>query len=207
MCFVDHDGCAVFLGQTHDFGHVGHVAFHGEHAVGDNEFELVGVAALELFLQTVHVVVAVFELAGERQAAPFDYGGMVLLVPDNVVFAASEGGNHTEIDFKAGGVYHHVFLADVVGDCCFEFLVQVECAVEERRAGAAGAVFAGGLDGRFFYAGVVDKSCVAVGAEHEHAATVDNHFGILLRGNCSKIWIHAGGFGFLGCGVLCEFSL
>ena len=59
--FVNHHGGVVFLCQADDFRQVGHITLHREHAVGNDEFHLLGVAALELLFERLHVVVLVFE--------------------------------------------------------------------------------------------------------------------------------------------------
>ena len=65
VCFVDHDACIVFLCESYDFWDVGHITFHGEHAVGDDELDLVGFALLELLFKRCHVVVLVFQRLAE----------------------------------------------------------------------------------------------------------------------------------------------
>ena len=73
----------------------------------------------------------VFETGGEAQTTAFNDGGVILLVVNHVVFAAGEAGDNAEVNLEAGGVDHHILLADVFGDSAFELLVEVECAVEE----------------------------------------------------------------------------
>jgi hypothetical protein len=204
---VDHDSGVVFLGKLDDAREIGHVAFHREHAVGHDELDFVGSALAKLRLKALHIVVLVFERLRERQPTPLDNRCVVLFVPDDIVFAAGQTRHYAEVHAEPRRVNHHIFLAYILGDARLELLVEVERAVEEGRAGAAGAILAGGLDGRFFDAGVVDKTGVAVRTEHEHALAVDNHFRILLRGNGAEIRIDTCRFGLLGSGILGELFL
>ncbi len=91
VCFVYHDACIVFFSEAYNLFDICDIAFHGEHAVGDNEFYFVRRAFLELFFERLHVVVFVFERLAERQAATFYYRSVVLFVPKDVVFSACEG--------------------------------------------------------------------------------------------------------------------
>ncbi|CDE56591.1 uncharacterized protein BN799_00704 [Prevotella sp. CAG:873] len=59
---INHDAGIILLGQAHDFRYIGHIAFHGKHTVSNDEFHLVGFAALQLLLQRCHVIVLVLEL-------------------------------------------------------------------------------------------------------------------------------------------------
>ena len=87
---------------------------------------------------------------------------MVLLVPDDIVFASCESRHDSEVDSEAGAVYHHVLFADVFGDTCFEGLVEIQGAVEKGGASATGSVFFCSLYGGFFDAGVVYEPGIAV---------------------------------------------
>ena len=62
MGFIHHDAGIVLLGQPYDFGHMGHVSFHAEDTVSDDQFHLVRLASTELFFQRLHVVMLIFEL-------------------------------------------------------------------------------------------------------------------------------------------------
>ena len=59
VCFVHHDAGVVLLLQLHDFRKFCQVAFHGEKAVRDNQFDGVGVATHQLAFQVLHVVVLI----------------------------------------------------------------------------------------------------------------------------------------------------
>lgn len=188
---VDHHGGVVLLCQLHYLVDMRHVAFHGEDGVGDDELDGVGLAALELLLEAVHVVVAVLEVVGEAEAAAFDDGGVVLLVEDDVVLSAGEGGDNAEVDAEAGGVDHGVFLAHVLGQARLELLVNLEGAVEEGGACHAGAELACGLNGGLYHLGVVGQAHIAVGTEHEDLAAVHHDFGVLLTGDGAEVGVHS----------------
>ena len=88
--FINHHTGIILLGKTNNFGQISHVAFHREHAVGDDELHLIFVALLQLLLKRSHVVVLIFQRIGERQTASFNNRSMVLFVPNDVVVASSE---------------------------------------------------------------------------------------------------------------------
>ncbi len=132
---------------------------------------------------------------------------MVLFVPKDVILAARQSRYHSEIHSEAGRVYHHILLADIFGYLVLQFLMQIERSVEKRRAGTSGAILACCFYGGFLYPRVVDQTGIAVGAEHQHLASVDGDLGILLARNSPEIRIHPGRFSFLGLNVLGKFGL
>ncbi len=207
MGFVHHHSGVVLLGELNYGGDIGHIPFHREYAVGDDEFHFVGFAALKLFFKRCHVVVLILERLGKAKAASFDYRGMVLLVPQDIVFAAAERRYYSEIYSEACGINHHVLFADIFCKAALKLLVELHGAVEERRSGTSGAKLAGGFDGCLLDAGVVDKAGIAVAAEHQHLLAVDVHLGVLLGCDGAEIWINAGRLCFLRSSVLREFCL
>ena len=85
----------------------------------------------------------------------------------------------SHVDVEAGREAHGLFLSDIFGKFLLKFDMKVERSVEETRTCTARTVFLRGLYGRFLYLGVVCKSHVAVGAEHEDSLSVKDDFGIL----------------------------
>ncbi len=207
MRLVDHDCGIIFLGKLHNLGQVGNIAFHREHAVGNYQFDFVGLATLELLFEALHIVVLVLERLGERQTTTLDNRCVVLLVPKYVVLSTGKSRHNTEVDAEACRINHYIFFAYVLGDTRLKLFVKVESAVKKRRAGTARAVLAGSLYGRFLYPRVVDKTRIAIGPEHKNPATVDYHFGILFRRNCAKIRVYARSFSFLRYSIFSEFGL
>ncbi len=132
---------------------------------------------------------------------------MVLLIPKDVIFAAGERADYSEIDTEAGRVDHYVFFADIFGDARLELLVKVKGAIEERRAGAAGAIFSDSVNRSLFDSRVIDQSGIAVRTEHEDFTTIDGNFGVLLGVNSSEVGINACGLGLLRLVVSGKFLL
>src|SRR5690606_10915440 len=89
---VDHDHGAVPVGEVADLVQRGHVAVHGEDAVGDDQ-RAAGAALgglLELPLQVRHVAVGVAEAAGLGQPDAVDDRRVVQRVGDHRVLRAEQ---------------------------------------------------------------------------------------------------------------------
>ena len=150
---------------------------------------------------------AVFQGVGEGQLFALDDRGMVELVKEDIVVASCDARYYAAVGLKAGREKDSAVFAKKVGKELFELLVQVEGAVEERTAGAAGAVFVNGGLGGFFDLGVVGEAEVAVGAEHQHAFAVHDDFGVLVARNGTEIRINPLLFDNLGLLVFGQFLL
>ena len=177
---VHHDGSVVLLGQTYYLRQVRHVAFHGEHTVGDYQLHLVRLTLLQLRLKALHVVMLVLQVIGKRQPASLDNRRMVLLVQYDVILTSSQGRYHTKVHAESSGIYHGVLLAYIVGQTRLQILVDSKRAVQEWGTGKAGAVFAGSLHGRLDNLGMIGQSHIGIRPEHQHLPAVDHHLGVLL---------------------------
>ena len=122
---IDHDAGVVFLRERDDLRQLGHVALHAEDAVDDDQLDLVGLAFLELLFQRLHIVVLEFQFGGEREAMALDDGGVVELVPEDVVLASCHAGDDAQIHLEAGGEDDRVFLADEFRQAFLELDMQI----------------------------------------------------------------------------------
>ena len=83
--FVHVHARAVGLGQLQDAAQVGDVAFHAEHAFGDDEDLLVRRAVLQAALEMLQVVVAEAHRARRRPQRAFHQAGVQVVVADHHV--------------------------------------------------------------------------------------------------------------------------
>ena len=95
MCFIYHDTGIVFVFQTDNFWQRSQITFHGEDTIYNNQFNGIGIAFLELFLQIFHVIVLVLELAGERQSTAVNNRGVVTFITDDIVFPSCNGSDNS----------------------------------------------------------------------------------------------------------------
>lgn len=207
MGFINHEGCLVLVADVHELWDRSHIAFHGEYAVGDDEFGSFDGALLEDTLEVLDVVVLVFVGCGESDLFAFHDGGVVTFVVDDEIVAASDTGDYARIGLETSGEEHDAVLAHELGEFVLELDVDIEGAVEERRTRTTGAVFVDSGFSSLFDFWVVGEAEIGVGAEHKHLAAIDDHLGILLRRDGSEIGIDALGFGLLRDGILGKFFL
>ena len=128
------------------------------------------------------------ELALGEQAA-FDNAGVVALVAEHVFAFADQRADDAEVDLETGAVEQHGLLVDQFGQGRFQLQVDVQRAVQEPRAGAAGAVFLHRRPGGLLDLGMVGQAQVAVGTQHEDLLALDDDLGVLRGGNGAKIGV------------------
>ncbi len=114
---------------------------------------------------------------------------MVLLVEYHIVLTAGERRHHSEIDAESCGIEHRILLSHPVRYSGFKIFMDGQCAVKERGSGQTCAIFPRGFHCGLYHLGVIGKTQVAVGSEHQHFFAVHHHLGILLRRYCTEIWI------------------
>ena len=165
------------------------VAFHREDAVHDDELHGVLGAAAEAALQVLHVVVLVVQRLGKRKAASVHDGGMVPVVADDEVVTGEKLRDDAGIHREAGGEAQGFVLAHECGELLFELDMDVQGAVQETGAGAAGTVLFEGLDARLDDAVVAGEACIGVGTEHEDLVSFHLHFRALFALYFSKIGV------------------
>ena len=154
---------------------VGHAAGHGEDGVGDDE----GVFPAGMFAEAAFEVVeaVVDDDASFAGARALDQAGVVVAGgEDGAVLGGAQladGAVCAQVGEEARGKDERARFADVPGQFAFEGFVQVEVAVEQARAGAAGAVAVDGLVRRAQHLGVVGEPEVVVRAHHDLALSID----------------------------------
>ena len=203
VSLIDHQGSIVFIAELDHLVDLSYIAFHREDAVGDDEFAVVGVVLLEKTLEVFEVEVLVLIVGGKGYLLAFHDGGVVALVEIDEVVAAGDARDGAGVGEESRGEEHHSVLAQELAKLVLEADVDIESAVEEGRAGAAGTVFVDGGFGSLFYFRMVGKSKIRVRTEHKHLLTVYQHLGVLLRGDRGKVGVNAFGFCFLRCSILC----
>ena len=67
---------------------------------------------------------------------------------------------------ETGAEHQSRFLVQEFGQSGFQLFVEIESPVQETGAGATGAIFADGFDGRLPNFGVSGQSQVVIGADH-----------------------------------------
>ena len=101
---------------------------------------------LHLAAQIVDVVVAELADVAEGEPRAVDDAGVVLLVEVDRVALADEAGDHAEVHLEAGGEDERGVLSHELGQPLLELDVEVERAVQEAAAGAAGSVLPDRVD-------------------------------------------------------------
>ena len=135
---------AVLLRQLDELRQGRDVALHREHAVdGDQRAALLArTGARAPASRSRDVVVAEAHRLAERQRAAVDDRGVVELVDEDGVVAADQALDDAEVGLVAGREDERGLVPHEFGEVGLELLVQVERAVQEAAAGAAGAVAA-----------------------------------------------------------------
>ena len=130
---------------------------------------------------------AVAQHLAVAQAAGVIDARVVLAVADHVVTHANDGADDAEVALKAGGKRDDVALAQKLRHLPLKGKVQIQRAVEQAAAAAAGAVFVerlvrGGDDLR-----VRRQAEVVVRAEHDAPLPLHDDLGVLPRLQLAEI--------------------
>ena len=188
---VDHQPRAVAVLALHDPRKIREIPLHREHAVDDDQLALVVARHAQLLLEVVHVVVAVLVGLAEAEAAAVDDAGVVERVEDRDVGAVEQAGEDAQVDLEAGREGERRLASHELREALLELDVDLERAVEQPRARAAGAVEREGGGGRRLHLGVVRQAQVVVRAQHHELAPLVEHDGILGRLDHPVVGIHA----------------
>ena len=106
---------------------------------------------------------------------------MVQAVEERHIVPAEQARQHPEVDLEAGREgQHRVDLHEVL-QLLFELIVHGQCAVQQARACATGAVLVEGTARRFDDFRVACQPEVVVRTQHDHLAALDGDHGILRR--------------------------
>ena len=195
---VDHQRGVVLLAKLHQLRDRGDVAFHRIDAVHHDEFRRAWLRDLQFLLKFIHIVVGELEYAAEGKPAAVDDAGVVERIEEDVTVAEAQAGDDAQVYLETGAIGHGFFFADQFGEFLFEGQVDVECSIKEPRAGAAGPVFADGLDGGLFETGIVGQSQIGIRAEHQHILSIHFHHRVLAGFNGAVIRVYAHGLYFVG---------
>ena len=201
MGVVDHQRGVVLLAELHQPRDRSDVAFHRIDAVHHDEFRRARLRDLQFLFKFIHIVVGELEYAAEGKPAAVDDAGVVERIEEDVTVAEAQAGDDAQVHLETGAVGHGFLLADQFGEFIFKGQVDVERSVEETRAGAAGPVFADGLDGGLFETGVVGQSQIRIRTKHQHILPAHFHHRILPGFNGTVIGIDAKGFDFVSQGI------
>ena len=104
---------------------------------------------------------------------------MVLPVADHIVVAAHQSTDNAHIGLKARAKGNHRFLAQELGQLRLQFQVQLQRAVKEPGAGAAGAVLLQRLDASLDDLRMDGQAQIVVGAQHDPALSLHGNLHIL----------------------------
>ena len=97
MGFVDEESRTVCLLVLHDLRQRCDVAFHGEHAVDDDELALAVRHELQLLFEIVRVIMSKLERLAVRKAHAVDDRGVIHLVEDRDVVSIKQAGQDTDV--------------------------------------------------------------------------------------------------------------
>jgi hypothetical protein len=101
--------------------------------------------------------------------------GVVAGVADDGVAGGEEGGDAAHVGEVAGGEDEGVLGAHPLRELALELEVEGDRAVQEARAGEAGAVLLEGAAGRLHHPRVLGQAEVVVRAEHQALAALHPH--------------------------------
>ena len=127
---------------------------------------------------------------------------MVELVEQDDLAAADQAGDEAEVGLVAGGEDEAGFLAEELGEVVLQLLVQVEGAVQEAAAGAAGAVLMERLLGRLEDLRVVREAEVVVRAQHDAPLALDDDDRVLGLGDRLEVRVETRSLDFACLGEL-----
>ena len=175
--------------ELDDLRELAQVAFHREDAVHDDELDGVLGAAAEAALQVLHVVVLVVQRLGEGKAAAVHDGGVVAVVADDEVIAGEKLRDDAGVHREAGGEAQGFVLAHEGGELFLQLDVDVQGAVQETGAGAAGTILLEGLDARLDDALVAGEAGVGVGTEHQDLVALHFDFRALFALDFTEIGV------------------
>ena len=137
----DHHPGAVAVADLGDLGQGRHVPLHGEHTVDhDQHAAAVGGRLLERVFQAIHAVVAERTQLGARENAAVEDRGVIARVDDDRVAGGEDRPERAEVGLMPGREDQRALGAQPVGELLLELEMQVGRAVQEARAGQAGAV-------------------------------------------------------------------
>ena len=183
MGFVDHDERFILLGQGHDLGQLGHVAFHREDAIRHDQADRSVRELLELGFQVGHVGVFVagfLHALGDKTAAVND-GGVVQFVGNDNALGAAGDRDGALVGAPAGNVSQAGFRLQEGSDLLLKLSVDVKSAADETDGSGAGAVLVDTRLAGFLDLGKIGEAEVVVGG-HDHGAAVAFHLSIGVHG-------------------------
>ena len=143
MRLVDEDARAVTLGHVHDLGQDADVAVHRVDAF--HHHQLLPAHPAQLAFQVHGVVVAEEDGLGLGQDGPVHDRRVRVLIAEDVVARAHDGGDEADVRAVPGREQDGRFLVLELGHGLGQLHVDVEGAGEDRRTGGAEAVPLQGL--------------------------------------------------------------
>jgi len=186
---IHHQPSAVALLDFDDFWKLRDVSLHRKDAVDDDELAFVVGDIGQLLLEICHVVVQVFVGLAEGQPAAVDQARVVEAVGQRDVRALQQARENAEIDLETRREREHVLASQKLCESFFEFEVDVERAVEQPRARAAGSEHGEGHRSGFLHLWVVGEPEVVVRAQHDEFFAEVRDDRILPRRNGAVIGI------------------
>ena len=203
--FVDHEPGARLVAEVGDRGQVGDVALHREHAVDDDEHAAaVGGGLVELALELVQPPVAERPQLRAREEAAVEDRGVVARVGHDGVARPQQRAEGADVGLVAGGEDQRRLGPVPAGDLGLELEVQVERAIEEARAGQAGAVAVEGVARTRDDPLVFGQPEVVVASEHDPLGALHDDDGPRRRLERAEVGDDVGLAGRLVVPSLCE---
>ena len=116
VSFIDHEGGLILIAEVHKMGDGGNVAFHREYAVGYDEFRGFERALLKDALEVFNVVVFVFVGSSESDLFAFHNRGVITLVVDDKIVAASDARDNARVSLETSREKHDAVFAHEFGE-------------------------------------------------------------------------------------------
>ena len=191
VSLVDHNRTVVLMLQLNDCGEIAKVTFHREDTIDHNQFHGFLRQFLQHALQILHVVVLIVKLLGKRKTAAVDNTCVVAVVTDNIIVFAKQCRNDALIDRETRREAHRCIFVNEFCQFFFQFLMQVECAIQESASGTARTIFVECLLSFLYNALIACKTSISIRAEHQNAVTVHLHFSALFASDSAEIRVYS----------------
>src|SRR5699024_6323940 len=130
----------VYLLQSHTFGQIGQVTFHGKYSIHNNQLYSIRFAFLEFFFQSLHIVMLVLQLSGKCKTAAIYNGSVVTVITNNIIPTAYNGRNNTFVYSKSGRKTECFIFSYEFSQFLLQFNMYIECSVQKAGTCTTGAI-------------------------------------------------------------------
>ena len=179
MGIVHHHTGAVLFCKLDNLRQLRYIAAHREDTVCNDQAAAFLGNLLQLTLQILHIRMAVAQHLTVAELTSVIDRSVILTVADHVVVGADDRGDDAKVGLEAGREGNDHFLMQEPGQLGLQLQMELQSAVQESGAGAAGAVLFEGLDTGFNDFRIRRQPEIVVGAQHDPALALHDDLNIL----------------------------